>query len=59
MSETRSDSTPENGRTANRRQVLARSGAVGLGIAFSGALSELFAGTASALGRSPPRRKAG
>ncbi|MCN9242597.1 PhoX family protein [Streptomyces sp. RY43-2] len=52
MSETRSDSTPESGRTVNRRQVLARSGAVGLGIAFSGALSELFAGTASALGRS-------
>ncbi|MEV7711690.1 alkaline phosphatase PhoX [Streptomyces sp. NPDC088270] len=36
-----------------RRQVLARSSAVGAGIVFSGSLSELFAGTASAqdLGR--------
>ncbi|MFF8942199.1 alkaline phosphatase PhoX [Streptomyces sp. NPDC014864] len=52
MSESRSDATPEAGGSATRRQVLARSGAVGLGIAFTGALSELFAGTASALGRS-------
>ena len=34
--------------SATRRQVLARSGALGAGIAFSGALSELFAGTAAA-----------
>ncbi|NLU65840.1 alkaline phosphatase PhoX [Streptomyces sp. HNM0574] len=33
-----------------RRQVLARSGALGAGIAFSGALSEVFSGTASAQG---------
>ncbi|MFJ3338034.1 PhoX family protein [Streptomyces sp. NPDC086766] len=52
MSASRSDATPETGGSATRRQVLARSGAVGLGIAFTGALSELFAGTASALGRS-------
>ncbi|MFE9648467.1 PhoX family protein [Streptomyces sp. NPDC006365] len=38
--------------SATRRQVLARSGALGAGIAFSGALSELFAGSATALGRS-------
>jgi secreted PhoX family phosphatase len=39
----------ETGRTATtRRQVLAGTGALGLGIAFSGALSELFAGTAAA-----------
>ncbi|MGW1026542.1 alkaline phosphatase PhoX [Streptomyces sp. NPDC002577] len=35
----------------SRRQILARTGAVGAGIAFSGALSELFAGTAAAQGR--------
>jgi secreted PhoX family phosphatase len=34
--------------SATRRQVLARSGALGLGIAFTGALPELFAGTAAA-----------
>ena len=33
-----------------RRRVLARSGALGAGIAFSGALSELFTGTAAAQG---------
>jgi secreted PhoX family phosphatase len=33
---------------ASRRQVLARSGAVAAGIAFTGALGELFAGTAAA-----------
>jgi secreted PhoX family phosphatase len=33
-----------------RRQALARSGAVGAGIVFTGALSELFAGTAAAQG---------
>jgi uncharacterized protein len=38
--------------SATRRQMLARSGALGAGIAFSGALSELFAGTAAALGHS-------
>lgn len=36
--------------SATRRQVLARSGALGAGIAFTGALSELFAGTAAAHG---------
>ncbi|MGW1719542.1 alkaline phosphatase PhoX [Streptomyces sp. NPDC002156] len=35
---------------ASRRQVLARTGALGVGIAFTGALSELFAGTAAAQG---------
>jgi secreted PhoX family phosphatase len=34
--------------SATRRQVLARTGALGVGIAFTGALSELFAGTAAA-----------
>ncbi|MFI7405058.1 PhoX family protein [Streptomyces sp. NPDC049541] len=34
--------------SATRRQILARSGALGVGIAFTGALSELFAGTAAA-----------
>jgi secreted PhoX family phosphatase len=33
-----------------RRQAIARSGAVGAGIAFTGALSELFTGTAAAQG---------
>ncbi|MFC7914898.1 alkaline phosphatase PhoX [Streptomyces sp. NPDC057386] len=39
--------------SATRRQLLARTGALGMGIAFTGALSELFAGTAAAqpLGR--------
>ncbi|MEU6123168.1 alkaline phosphatase PhoX [Streptomyces sp. NPDC047123] len=37
--------------SATRRQVLARSGAFGAGIAFTGALSELFAGTAAAHGK--------
>lgn len=36
--------------SATRRQILAGSGALGVGIAFSGALSDLFAGTASAQG---------
>ncbi|MFP1624859.1 alkaline phosphatase PhoX [Streptomyces sp. 5K101] len=36
--------------TASRRQVLAGAGAVGAGIAFTGAFSELFAGTAAARG---------
>ena len=40
----------ETGRFASRRQMLAGTGAVGVGIAFSGALSELFAGTAAAQG---------
>ena len=35
--------------SATRRQVLARTGALGAGIAFAGSVSELFAGTASAL----------
>ncbi|MER7397720.1 alkaline phosphatase PhoX [Streptomyces sp. NPDC000151] len=34
--------------SATRRQILARTGAVGAGIAFSGAVSEIFAGTAVA-----------
>ncbi|MFE7957617.1 PhoX family protein [Streptomyces sp. NPDC057413] len=34
--------------SATRRQVLARASALGAGIAFTGALSELFAGTAAA-----------
>jgi len=34
--------------SATRRQVLAGSGALGMGIAFTGALPELFAGTAAA-----------
>ncbi|MGW3318701.1 PhoX family protein [Streptomyces fungicidicus] len=44
MSETGSTT----GSPATRRQMLARSGALGVGIAFSGALSELFTGTAAA-----------
>ena len=36
--------------SATRRQVLARTGALGAGIAFTGSLSELFAGTAAAQG---------
>ncbi|MER6629609.1 alkaline phosphatase PhoX [Streptomyces sp. NPDC000987] len=36
--------------SATRRQIIARTGALGAGIAFSGALSELFAGTAAAQG---------
>ncbi|MGW4440552.1 alkaline phosphatase PhoX [Streptomyces sp. NPDC004596] len=36
--------------SATRRQVLAQASAVGAGIAFTGALSELFAGTAAARG---------
>ncbi|WP_051853148.1 alkaline phosphatase PhoX [Streptomyces aureocirculatus] len=37
--------------SATRRQVLARTGALGASIAFTGALSELFAGTATAAPR--------
>ncbi|GAA2307432.1 PhoX family protein [Streptomyces hawaiiensis] len=40
----------ESGRFATRRRMLAGTGALGVGIAFSGALSELFAGTAAAQG---------
>ncbi|MEU1101138.1 PhoX family protein [Streptomyces tibetensis] len=40
----------ESGRFATRRRMLAGTGALGAGIAFSGALSELFAGTAAAQG---------
>lgn len=36
--------------SATRRQILAGSGALGVGIAFTGALGDLFAGTASAQG---------
>ncbi|MEV7892012.1 alkaline phosphatase PhoX, partial [Streptomyces sp. NPDC088357] len=35
-------------RATTRRQVLARTGALSVGIAFTGALSELFTGTAAA-----------
>jgi secreted PhoX family phosphatase len=38
----------ETARSATRRQVLARTGALGASIAFAGNLSELFAGTAAA-----------
>ncbi|MFD6168966.1 PhoX family protein [Streptomyces coeruleorubidus] len=38
----------KTGRFSTRRQMLAGTGALGVGIAFSGALSELFAGTAAA-----------
>jgi len=38
----------KTGPVASRRQLLAGSGALGIGIAFSGALSELFTGTAAA-----------
>ncbi|MFI9585783.1 alkaline phosphatase PhoX [Streptomyces sp. NPDC052236] len=38
--------------SATRRQVLARTGALSAGIAFTGAFSELFAGTAAARGHS-------
>ncbi|MFI6207750.1 alkaline phosphatase PhoX [Streptomyces sp. NPDC051041] len=38
----------ETGRATTRRQLLARTGALGAGIVFTGALSELFAGTAAA-----------
>ncbi|BCK67824.1 hypothetical protein Srufu_017770 [Streptomyces libani subsp. rufus] len=34
--------------SATRRQILARTGALGVGIAFSGSLTELFTGTATA-----------
>ncbi|MFR9673209.1 alkaline phosphatase PhoX [Streptomyces sp. TR02-1] len=36
--------------SASRRELLARSGALGLGIAFAGSVSEVFAGGASAAG---------
>lgn len=36
--------------STSRRQVLARSGALGAGIAFAGSISEIFAGSASAAG---------
>ncbi|NJQ01055.1 alkaline phosphatase PhoX [Streptomyces zingiberis] len=41
--------------SATRRQVLAGSGAVGAAIAFTGTVSELFAGTADAHGPGPGR----
>ncbi|MDI3402305.1 alkaline phosphatase PhoX [Streptomyces cavernicola] len=47
MSETRQTARP----AATRRQVLAGTGALGVGIAFTGAFSELFAGSAAARGR--------
>lgn len=36
--------------SATRRQVLARTGAVGVSIAFAGSVTELFTGTAAAHG---------
>ncbi|MFF6872795.1 alkaline phosphatase PhoX [Streptomyces sp. NPDC012450] len=42
--------------SATRRQILSRTGASVAGIAFTGALSELFAGTASAGPGGPPPR---
>ncbi|MFI6877330.1 PhoX family protein [Streptomyces sp. NPDC050400] len=44
--------TTDARQSATRRQVLARSGALGVGITFAGALSELFAGSAAAQGKS-------
>ncbi|MFJ6694731.1 alkaline phosphatase PhoX [Streptomyces sp. NPDC091272] len=44
---------------ASRRQVLARAGSVGAGIAFTGALSEVFAGTALAGPRGGGHGRAG
>ncbi|WP_327352611.1 alkaline phosphatase PhoX [Streptomyces sp. NBC_01304] len=41
----------ENQLSATRRQVLARTGQLGATIAFAGAISELFAGTAAAHGK--------
>ncbi|MGW2342908.1 alkaline phosphatase PhoX [Streptomyces sp. NPDC001661] len=43
--------TADARQSATRRQVLARTGALGVGIAFAGNLSELFAGSAAAQGR--------
>ncbi|MFD7296172.1 alkaline phosphatase PhoX [Streptomyces sp. NPDC059897] len=43
--------TADARQSTTRRQVLARSGALGVGIAFAGNLSELFAGSAAAQGR--------
>ncbi|CAM5667065.1 Tat pathway signal sequence domain protein OS=Streptomyces albaduncus OX=68172 GN=FHS32_001403 PE=4 SV=1 [Streptomyces griseoloalbus] len=40
--------SPHGSTATTRRQMLARSGAVAAGIAFTGALSELFAGTSAA-----------
>ncbi|MEU6333107.1 alkaline phosphatase PhoX [Streptomyces cellulosae] len=40
--------SPHGSTATTRRQMLARSGAVGVGIAFTGALSELFTETAAA-----------
>lgn len=39
-----------SGTSATRRQLLARTGALGASIAFAGSVSELFAGTAAATG---------
>lgn len=39
---------PENDRSASRRQVIARTAALGGALAFAGNLTELFAGTAAA-----------
>ncbi|MGW0335954.1 PhoX family protein [Streptomyces sp. NPDC003011] len=41
-------SEPTETAASSRRQVLARTGALGVSIAFAGSLSELFAGTAAA-----------
>ncbi|MER5948768.1 alkaline phosphatase PhoX [Streptomyces sp. NPDC001904] len=43
--------TTDARQTATRRQILARTSALGVGIAFAGELSELFTGSAAAQGR--------
>ncbi|TXS46614.1 PhoX family protein [Streptomyces sp. uw30] len=48
MSENAPATAPASGRSTTRRQLLARSGALGVSIAFAGNLTELFAGTAAA-----------
>ncbi|GHH36822.1 alkaline phosphatase PhoX [Streptomyces candidus] len=57
--ETASGSSPNLSPDSTRRQVLSRTGALGAGIAFTGALSEVFAGTALAAPRGGGRRRAG
>ncbi|MFE9022926.1 PhoX family protein [Streptomyces sp. NPDC007808] len=47
-SDTASDTAPASGGGSTRRQVLARTGALGVSIAFAGDLTQLFTGTAAA-----------
>ncbi|MEU6843277.1 alkaline phosphatase PhoX [Streptomyces sp. NPDC046716] len=51
MSRTTDARTTDARQSATRRQILARTGALGVGIAFAGELSELFTGSAAAQGR--------